>query len=369
MNVCAKQHKIKWKVDLNNVFLTRQNAKKGVNLPDKMRVTKLILIAAIGLSSTIKAQILPSFGDSRSGSTGMQFLKIAPDARSMSLGGAFVATTNDVSAMFWNPAGIAQTDTGKANIQLSHTRYFGNSSANFVGAVTKLGQHSFVGLQVFSMDYGKMEETTEFESQGTGRQFGINNYYVGLTYAQILTQSFSFGINARYANEGFPGVSIHNVLFDLGLKYNVGVKNTRFGVSFSNFGFNVNPEGNAQVLKFDGPTDISSFTTVTVPGMFRIGAAFDPLMGKTHNITVSAQLNHPTDNNETYGFGAEYSYKRFAYGRLGYEFGSDERYIAPAAGFGLKLQRNFGGLNLDYAFLAKERLGSLHRISLGINIR
>lgn len=334
-----------------------------------MQITKYLLIAASLVCGTIQAQILPSFGDSRSGSTGMQFLKIGPDARAMSLGGAFVATANDVSSMFWNPAGITQTDTGKVNVQMAHTRYFGDISANYAGATAKVGKYSFVGLQVFSMDYGSMKETTEFESQGTGRTFTLSNYYIGLTYAQILTNSFSFGLNARYANEGFPGVSIHNVLFDLGLKYDVGVKNTRFGVSFSNFGFNVNPEGEAQVLKFNGPTDITNFTTVTVPGIFRIGAAFDPVMGYEHNVTVAAQLNHPTDNNETYGLGAEYAFRRFAYARLGYEFGSDDKYIAPSAGIGLKLKRNFGGLSIDYGYLAKSTLGSLHRISLGINIR
>jgi hypothetical protein len=321
------------------------------------------------LAVSLQAQILPSFGDSRSGSTGMQFLKIGPDARAMSLGGAVVATTDEASAMFWNPAGMAQTDTGKVNFQLGHTAYFGNISANYFGAVSKLGKYSFLGLQVFRMDYGTMKETTEFESQGTGRTFSINSYYLGMSYAQILTNSFSFGINARYANEGFPGVSIHNVLFDLGLKYNVGVKNSRFGVSFSNFGFNVNPEGSAQILKFSGPTDVTNFTTVTVPGLFRVGAAFDPLIGYTHNITLAAQLNHPTDNNETYGLGAEYAFKKVLYGRMGYEFGSDERYIAPSLGIGLKLRRNFGALKFDYSYLAKAYLGGLHYFTLGLTIR
>lgn len=334
-----------------------------------MRIDRFFYIAALLVSTQVQAQLLPTFGDSRSGSTGMQFLKIAPDARSLALGGAFVANVNDVSAMYWNPAGIAQTDTGKVNAQLSHTQYFGDISANYAGVVTRLGKYSFLGAQVFSMNYGTMDETTEFDPKGTGRTFALSNYYIGLSYAQILTNSFSFGLNARYANEGYPGVSIHNVLFDLGLKYDIGVKNTRFGVSFSNFGFNVNPEGKATILKFNGPTDITNFTTVTVPGIFRLGIAFDPLMGYKHNITVSAQLNHPTDNNETYGLGAEYAFKRFAYGRLGYEFGSDQRYIAPSAGIGLKLRRNFGGLTIDYGYLAKSTIGNIQRITLAVNIR
>jgi len=334
-----------------------------------MRINKYLYIAAILIVGKANAQILPSFGDSRSGSTGMQFLKIAPDARSMAMGGAYVAMANDVSAMYWNPAGITQIDTGKVNIQTSHTRYFGDISANHVGIVSRVGKLSYLGFQVFNMNYGTMKETTEFDPSGTGRTFAINNYYLGLTYAKVLTNNFSFGINGRYANEGFPGISIHNILFDLGLKYDVGIKNARFGINFSNFGFNVKPDGKAQVLKFNGPTDITNFTTVTVPGIFRLGAAFDPIMGNKHNLTIAAQLNHPTDNNETYALGAEYSFKRLFYGRAGYEFASDEDYRAPSAGIGVKLRRNYGGLTIDYGFLAKSRLGNIHRVTVALNIK
>lgn len=335
----------------------------------KMRLKNILYTTAFLVAGNAGAQILPSFGDSRSGSTGMQFLKIAPDARSLAMGGAYVAVANDVSAMYWNPAGITQTDTGKVNVMIGNTQYFGDISANYAGVVAKVGKLSYLGFQVFSMNYGTMKETTEFDPKGTGRTFAINNYYLGLTFAKVLTNNFSFGLNGRYANEGYPGISVHNVLFDLGLKYDVGVKNARFGINFSNFGFNVKPDGTAQVLKFNGPTDITNFTTVTVPGIFRLGAAFDPIMGYKHNLTVAGQLNHPTDNNETYGFGAEYTYKRMVYGRLGYEFASDEAYTAPSAGVGFKLKRNYGGLTIDYGFLAKNRLGNIHRISVAINIR
>lgn len=330
------------------------------------RKVYLSALFLLGMSA-VQAQILPTFGDSRSGSTGMQFLKIAPDARSLSLGGAYVAIANDASSMFWNPAGITQ-DTGKLNVSLSNTQYFGDISANYLGAVYRTGEFSFVGFQVFSMNYGTMNETTEFDPMGTGRTFTMSNYYLGLTYAQILTKNFSFGLNVRYANEGFPGIQIHNALIDLGLKYDVGVKNTRFGISFSNFGFNVRPDGKAQLLKFSGPTDVTNFTTVTVPGIFRIGAAFDPIIGYKHNLTVAAQLNHPTDNNETYAIGTEYLYKKMLFARAGYEFASDDRYLAPSAGVGFKLKRKFGALSFDYGILAKSTLGNIQRLTLGVTL-
>lgn len=330
------------------------------------KIIWILLVFTIGIA---KAQVLPTFGDSRTGGSGMQFLKISPDARGMALGGAAVAITNDASAMYWNPAGITDVDTGKVTVGLGHTRYFGDISSNFAGTVIKAGPLSYVGVQFFSMNYGTMDETTEFESKGTGRTFTVANYLVGLTYAKILTKNFSFGVNGKYAREGFAGVNINNVLFDLGLKYDIGVKHTRFGINFSNFGFNVSPKGEVSILKFNGETDVVNFSSVTVPGIFRLGVAFDPIHTNDHVLTAIGQLNHPTDNNETYALAMEYCYLKTLYARTGYEFGSDQKYIAPSVGIGVKILRSFGGFTVDYGFLAKNNLGNVHRISLGINIR
>ena len=321
-----------------------------------MKFSNILLFILTSCAIELHAQILPTFGDSRTGGTGMQFLKIAADARSTSLGGAYVAIADDVSSLYWNPAGITGVDTGKVNCQLSYARYFGDISANFAGVVMKSGKYSFVGFNVFSMNYGKMDETTEFDPKGTGRTFTPVNYSIGITYAKILTNSFSFGVTGKFAQEGYAGVNINNAMFDLGLKYNVGVKYTRFGVSFSNFGFNVTPSGSATILKFNGQQNISNFSEISVPAFFRLGVAFDPIHNNTHILTLAGQLNHPTDNNETYSLGAEYSYLRIGYLRTGYEFFADETYIAPSFGAGIKILRNFGGFTIDYGVLAKSRL-------------
>ncbi|OYU97277.1 MAG: hypothetical protein CFE21_03010 [Bacteroidetes bacterium B1(2017)] len=330
---------------------------------------RLLALLLICLSAPSFAQILPTFGNSRTGGSGMQFLKIPNDARSTALGGAVVGITNDVSAMFWNPAGITKVDTGKVTFQLSHTRYYANSSSNFAGAVFKAGKLSYVGVQVQSLNYATMEETTEWQPYGTGRNVNVSNVLMGLSYAQILTDNFSFGINGKWAHEGIADVRTNNILFDLGLTYNIGLKYSKFGVSFSNFGMNVAPDGTVSVLKISGQKNITNFSEITAPSVFRIGGALDPIHTSTNILTVSAQLNHPTDNNETFATGAEYSYKNLLFGRAGYEFGSDESYRFPSTGFGMRLQRNFGTFRFDYGFSAKSRLGNLHRLTLSVCIR
>lgn len=336
----------------------------------QMRYVKVLLLFVLAaLYTQLNAQMFPSFGNSRTGSSGMQFLKISPDARSLSLAGAGVATANDVTATYWNPAAIAEGDTARLKVHFAHTRYFGDISGNFSGAVFKPGKYSFLGVSVFSMNYGSMNETTEFEPTGTGRTFTVTNYSVTLTYARVLTNNFSFGVNTKFANEGFAGVNINNVLFDLGLKYHVGIKNARFGINFSNFGLNVKPTGEVQVLKFSGDESTTDFTSVTVPAIFRLGAAFDPISTKDHNLSVIGQLNHPTDNNETYALATEYSFMHLLYGRIGYEFATDTRYTFPSAGMGLRLMRNYGGLTIDYAIVSRQVVGNIHRIGLSLVLK
>ncbi len=320
------------------------------------------------IASNLFSQVLPTFGNSRTGSTGMQFLKIAPDARTTALGGAAVGISNDPTAMFWNPAGISRGDTGKFEVALSHTSYYANSNLNYIGIITKNGKYSFFGLQVLSLNYDEMIETTEFQPGGTGRLVNINNTLIGLTYARILTDNFSFGVNAKWANEGIADVVVNNVLFDLGLTYNIGLINSKFGVSFANFGVNVAPSGEVSVLKMTGETNIQSFSEVSVPSAFRIGGSFDPIRSNTNNLMIAMQLSHPTDNNETLAIGAEYAWKKLLFGRMGYEFGSDEKYAIPTLGMGIKLRKRLGTFKIDYSLSNKERLGNLHRLTLGICI-
>ncbi len=334
-----------------------------------MYIRLLTLFFGVLGASSLYAQILPTFGNSRTGGSGMQFLKISPDAKALAMGSTGVSTASDLSAIYWNPAGITGMDTAKFHLMASHTRYFGDITGNYLSGGFKAGSLSFLAFHVFSMNYGEMKETTEFEPDGTGRTFQVSNYSLGMTYAKILTNNFSFGLTGKYANEGFAGVAIHNILFDLGLKYNVGIRNARFGINFSNFGLNISPTGEVTIAKFSGDQEVTDYSTITVPAMFRLGAAFDPISKGDHQVTVSGQLSHPTDNNEIYALGLEYRYLGILCARTGYEFNADDSYAFPSAGLGLRMTRRMGGMGLDYGFLAKNSLGNVHRITLSMYFR
>jgi len=298
----------------------------------------------------------------------MQFLKIGVDARSAGLSGNYIAVVNDVSALYWNPAGITGLDTQRVHFQFGHTLYWSDIGISYGGLAYRMSGGGVLGLSLMSLNSGDMPVTTEFQPFGTGETFSVHNSLIGLTYAKSLTDQFSFGLTGKWARESMAGIVTNNAIFDFGITYNVGLMNSRFAVSVANFGVNVQPNGEIRRLNFTGTETINEFEDVSVPAIFRIGFAFDPLVTELHKITAIAQLNHPTDNKETFGLGAEYNYKNIFFGRMGYELGVDEMAL-PAFGVGFQAPRNFGYMRFDYGFNNKTRLGSVHRFTVSIGIQ
>ncbi|MGZ5242655.1 MAG: PorV/PorQ family protein [Bacteroidia bacterium] len=318
--------------------------------------------------SDVSAQILPSFGNSRTGTSGMQFLKIGPDARGAGMSGAYHSVVNDVSALYWNPAGITHSDSQRYQMQFGQTQYFAKVKMSYGGFVYRASPYRFWGFHVINLSTPDMPVTTEWNPTGTGQTYRVNNTALGISYAQVLTDNFSFGLTGKYAYEGIAGISTHNVLFDLGLQYYVGWQDIRFSVGLNNFGVNVQPTGEIKILSLRGEEEKNSFESFSAPALFRVGVAKDFINKNNHLLTTAIQLNHPTDNNETFGLGAEYSFKKRFYARTGYEFGQDENGW-PSLGAGVKWQRYFGNLSLDYSINNKNNLGNIHRITLGVSLK
>ena len=318
------------------------------------------------LSQIVSAQILPSFGSSRSGTTGMQFLKLGPDAASNGAAGTVVGHVKDASAAFWNPSGICVSDSQKLRFQVGQSRYFANMNLSHAALIFQNKRHAAFGLSIMSLNSPEMDVTTEFMPMGTGEKFGVSNLLVGFSYAQYLLDNFKFGLTVKYANENIAGVVSHNGLFDFGFQYLVGLRDVSFGVAISNFGFNVRPNGEVTITTLNAERQIDEFNEIAVPATFKLGATGTVIKKDKHWLMASLQLNHPTDNKESFAIGANYSYKELLFLRTGYQFGVQGLY--PSCGFGLKLQRYFGDIQLDYSYTTRNILGSLHQVTLGFSL-
>lgn len=324
------------------------------------------------MASSASAQVLPSFGGDRAGTVGFQFLKIPADARSAALGQTVASNAMDASSLFWNPALAAQSDG--MQIGFSHTAYHADVNVEYAAITYPLGRAGFtLGASVQALNSGSMEETTEFQPFGTGREFTFTDLAAGLTVSQTLTDLFSYGITGKYVRESVAGISASTVVFDIGVFYRVGTTGAQMAVAIRNFGLDAAFEGELTRTTIGGNGIMleNDFESVTPPTTFLLGITYEVFQNSTSNsLMLSGQLSNPADNAETFNVGAEWTWSNMLIVRTGYRIGVEE-FTWPSVGGGLKLPNLFDrlGVRFDYGLSHLERLGSVHRVGLNFSLK
>lgn len=330
----------------------------------------LLLGLLVLLAAPAHAQILPSFGRDRAGTSGFQFLKIPVDARAAAMSGTVVANAFDASALFWNPALAAQID--RLQLGLSHTVYYADVTIDYAAISYPLRSLGLtLGLSLQALNSGEMDVTTEFAPFGTGETFRFVDIAAGLTVSQTLTDLFSYGITAKYVRESVAGLTATSVVFDFGVFYRIGTTGAQLGVAIRNFGLDGTPEGELTrtVLGSNAPLVEKDFESFTPPTTFLMGVTYHLFRDNARNdLQISGQLTNPTDNAESFNLGVEYTWNALLILRGGYRFGVDE-FSVPSLGAGLVLP-DLGSLaaRFDYGFSHLDRLGTVHRVGLNVGL-
>ncbi len=318
-------------------------------------------------SSPVSAQLLPAQGNERSGTSGFQFLKIPVDARAAALGESVVASASDASTLFWNPALVSQLSGLQAGFY--HTAYFVDINLEFVAVSYPVpGSNITVGASIQTLNSGDMDVTTEFQPFGTGQTFRLTAIAAGLTLSQRLTDLFSYGVTSKYVRESVAGISVSTVVFDIGIFYQIGTTGAKMAVSVRNFGFDGKPNGSIdRIVIADDPIKTESdFEGITPPTTFHLGTVYEMLRGDADNsLSVSAQLNNPSDNSENLNMGVEYGWHNTIMFRIGYRFGVEE-FTIPSLGVGVQVPYLGSSFRFDYAFNKLQRLGDIHRFALNL---
>jgi len=336
-------------------------------LRSAVALTAVLLLALCFASPQAGAQLVPNLGGQRVGISAFQFLKIGVGARGVGMGEAFVAVSDDASSLFWNPAGLVQMKENQ--IFVAHTEYVADIRHEYLGGVYHLSDVDAVGIGVTSLHMEDMEITTETQPQGSGRYFGFGDVGIGLSYARKMTDQFSFGATVRYVRETLDALRMHSVMIDLGTYYWTGLGTARFAVVISNFGADVSPEGTVTLL---GGDPVGNFQSYSLPTVFKLGFAMDPVRTEEHRLTTSIQLNHPNDNAENVRVGIEYAWQNTFFLRGGIKRTVGQRLLAADEtseesymfGAGFSIATSMSTITADYAFADFGRLGALHRFSV-----
>lgn len=313
-----------------------------------------------------------------------EFLNLGAGGQSLGMGGAFVAVARDVTAGYWNPAGLAFINYPE--IMLMHSRQFSDViNYNYGSVALPMGRRSSLGFSVVRLgvdDIKKVGLTNpevglgEFYQDENGQlvqnrsiildTFGNADYAFFLTYAKRVTEQFSYGGNVKFINRILGDNSAWGVGFDIGFMFN---PTSRLIV-----GLNLQDITSTLLAWDTGRRELitpSLKAGVTYPITFsmmggRLQPALDLLI-RFENRQQNALANLGRASVDV-NMGWEYVYHNAVALRIGFsDVGQNDVQMdfgRFAAGVGL----HFPKLNIDYAFLGHEELGSTHRISARLTL-
>ena len=309
-----------------------------------------------------------TYGDQRVGTSSGTFLRIGVGARAVALGEAFVAVANDPSAIYWNPAGLASMQRGE--VLLSHLEWpadIAYEHAILVLPVRRFGGSLGIQLGVLSTE---MDETTELRPFGTGRTFLYSDMVAGVAFARRWTDKLLVGGGIKYVREDLGsdvgGPVTQAFLVDIGSIYYLGFGSVRIATALSNFGSEMRPQGDGPDCNWVSPVtgEQRTYDGFDPPLLFRYGLAFEAVENSTQRVTTSVEVNQPADDAQVLKAGAEWTYRRSFSLRGGYNFSADE--LKMSAGAGVLAEIGNTKTTIDYAFTDGGALGSIHRVSLGL---
>lgn len=283
--------------------------------------------------------------------------------RAQAMGGFHVGIQGDAYATFTNPAAMVDVE----GIALASSNYFiiqGLNQAFFNGIYTMDNGSSF-GLSFTNLGSEKMERRTEFQPGGTGEYFYANSLAAGLSYAKVLSQKFSFGMQIKYVQERLAEYIDHTAMIDLGFLYKTDFKDLQFAILLQNFGTNSTLSGDFLSLNFN--RDDVSLSPNSPSTVFKIGASMMAIDKDLHGLRVGMQLNHPSDNAENIRIGFEYDFKEFLFLRTGLKLnvlGQD----FPSFGGGVKTRIGRHPFQIDYALNPTNFLGLQHSAGISFTL-
>jgi len=298
------------------------------------------------------------------GTSAANWLKIESGTRGIGMGGSQVASGRGLSGSYFNPASIAFLENSE--VYFSKSNYLAGITHNTLGYGKKMTPTDYFGIHLFYLDSGEMKETTAISPDGTGRTFNVLDMSLRMIYGKLLTDRLRIGGSIKYILEQIHTVQMQSFLFDIGSNFNTGIYGILLGMSVSNFGPNVQFQGDGlKTEEEDAPSGFDQKITekFSVPLVFRLGIQKD-IFGSEEDgasrLTVSADAINPIDYTLYGSIGAEFSWRNIAFVRGGTHLFHD------TAGFSLGGGLKWSLLTVDYAYVNYGILEETHQFGLSL---
>ena len=325
---------------------------------------------------------------SRQGTRGANFLNLAIGARGTALAGAVVGSEEGVTAWYWNPSGMATTETFTAGFSRQNLYDDLDISLNYMG----IGLPVFggvLGAHATSLNSGDLMRTDEANPDGGnaafGQTFDWKSTSIGIGYARRLTDRLNVGASIKYVNEGVNNASITWGALDAGTTFRTGLYGLTIGAAIANVGPASRMKGalTERIINTDQVSpQVTTFgydmRDTDLPTMFRFSVASDILgsaeslfgtrLGTMHRLTGEAAFSDAIESNLQSAYALEYSFANRLFLRGGKRFFNDDRATGSSGSYGLSGGLGFRlpvgqshALRFDYAYTS---LGDLQNVQV-----
>jgi hypothetical protein len=161
------------------------------------------------------------------------------------------------------------------------------------------------------------------------------------------------------------------VAFDVGSTYRTTFLNMRIGMSIHNVSGKLKFEGDDIDRRIEeelagevenNPRVERLTPEFRLPQVFHLGVAFEPVQLEQSSLTVIADVDVPSDNEQRVITALEYGFQNFAFIRGAYRMNYDSGDLAFGGGLNLELM----GVRsqIDYAFSVHNELSNIHRFGM-----
>ena len=307
----------------------------GRSRPRAAFAGRVLLLAALGLAP---AGLGMAGSDGRKGTEGALELKLPVGPRGIALGNAVASDATGVDALFYNPAGLATTQT--TEVAFSHSNYIADMKVNYAAVATNLKALGVLAFNVKVLSIGDIIVTTEDAPEGTGQILNPSFTTLGASWAKQFTDRVNFGVTATLVNEHILDATATGVGFDFGVQYLTGWRGLRFGVAMKNFGTPMTYGGPAFDASVSPPgsdptasnrTFRSTSSSFELPSYFNFGVSADLAHSANQRLTLLTSYQSNNFGGDNVCGGAEWSYRN-TFALRGSYFGSIRETPDPITG-------------------------------------
>jgi hypothetical protein len=330
----------------------------------------LFLIAAVWMIVHVASS------QTKTGTTIGQFLLIEPSAKISAMGNAGVAQYDEVMASYYNPAALGHMMTSGA--QFTHNTWYAGVTLDYFTAALRVTETSSLALSMSSLNSGEIAVRTVEQPLGTGEQYTVSDYAIGIGYGQKITDRFSAGLQLSYIQETIWHSIMSVFAFNFGTLYQISDNGLQLGASLSNFGMRGKYNGRDLRLRYDlDPTrngDNSGLPgelltdEFSLPVVFRVGFGMPVTISESNQLYFSVDAFHPSDNSESISFGGEYTFMDAFAVRAGYQhLLQKDSEVGLTLGGGIEWDIDRYIVHIDYAWNEHQRLGDTQRMTVGMD--